>query len=346
MATEPENEKIVSILACPYDTLAVEVAGRVLRCPQGHTFPVVEGIPVMLRDDIGETIHMMSSSLRLARESVEGKARDPWFLDTLGISEQEKLGVRTALARGDGRIDPVVSYLVAHTNGILYRHLVGTLTEYPIPELPLPAGHGEWLLDIGCSWGRWSLAAARKGYRPVGLDPSLGAVLAASRLANALGLPFAGVVGDARSLPFRRHSVGAVHSFSVLQHFSPEDAIRSLREAQRVLAPGGRVIVQMAAAFGVRSLFHQISRGFRTPAGFEVRYWTPQALARTFREIFGDCRMSAAGYFGLGLLADDVHLMPPLHRFVIRASERLKQMAQVFNPLTFVADSLYLRCGD
>ena len=38
------------------------------------------------------------------------------------------------------------------------------------------------------------MAASRKGYLPVGLDPSLGAVLAAKRLAKRLHLPFHGVV--------------------------------------------------------------------------------------------------------------------------------------------------------
>ena len=38
---------------------------------------------------------------------------------------------------------------------------------------------GTRLLDIGCSWGRWSLAAAARGYDAVGIDPSLGAIMAA-----------------------------------------------------------------------------------------------------------------------------------------------------------------------
>jgi len=338
------RESIVEVLACPYDGLGVAGDDRLLRCSRGHRFPVIDGVPVMLRADVAATIHMLSSSLQAAEDYSEGKPFDPWFIDTLGISEGEKSGVRAALARGHADMDPIVSFLVASTNGILYSSLIGSLPTYPIPELPMPPANGETLLDIGCSWGRWSLAAARKGYRPVGLDPSLGAVLAAQRLARTLDLPFYGVVGDARFLPFRPGSFDVVHSFSVLQHFSREDATRSLREARRVLAPSGCALIQMASAFGIRSLHHQIMRGFRVPVGFEVRYWTPSALSRTFVEIFGDCQLSAAGYFGLGLLSDDLAIMSPLNRSLIRASEYLKRLSLRIKPLVYAADSLYLRC--
>ena len=46
------------------------------------------------------------------------------------------------------------------------------------------------------------MAASKKGYLQVGLNPILGAVLAAKRLAKRLVVPFQGVVADARFLPF------------------------------------------------------------------------------------------------------------------------------------------------
>ena len=77
---------------------------------------------------------------------------------------------------------------VGATNGILYKDAIGKLDHYPIPVLRMPPGAGRRLLDIGCNWGRWSIAAARLGYRPIGIDPSLGAVLAAKRVSEKLGL--------------------------------------------------------------------------------------------------------------------------------------------------------------
>ena len=48
-----------------------------------------------------------------------------------------------------------VQQAVAATCGMMYKPLTGKLTGYPIPQIRLPAGHGQTLLDIGCNWG-WS----------------------------------------------------------------------------------------------------------------------------------------------------------------------------------------------
>ena len=126
--------------------------------------------------------------------------------------------------------------LTAATNGIAYRHLVGKLKEYPLPEIRLPQGNRQTFLDIGCSWGRWCIAAARKGYTPIGIDPSLGAVMAANRIARQMGLQIKYVVGDGRFLPFKPEALDCVFSYSVLQHFSREDVAQRLR-IHRALPP-------------------------------------------------------------------------------------------------------------
>ena len=83
----------------------------------------------------------------------------------------------------------------------MYKDLVGNLRGYPIPAIGLPAAKGERLLDIGCNWGRWTIAAARKGYRVTGMDPDLGAVLAARRVAEQLGVNAEFVVADVKVSP-------------------------------------------------------------------------------------------------------------------------------------------------
>src|SRR5262249_51324816 len=236
-----------SLLACPCDDTLLRGDGRVLRCSKGHAFPIVGDVPVLLRSDVTQTIDLANNSLKDAWADVEGRNADPLFVDTLGISDEEKTSVHMAASRGDD-IDAVVSHLAAATNGILYKHLVGHLKDYPIPNIRLAGGQGKVLLDIGCSWGRWCMAAAKKGYVPVGLDPSLGAVLAAKRLAKRLGLPFYGVVADARFLPFRADSFDVAFSYSVLQHFSKLDARRALENIRRVLRTEGTFLVQMASA--------------------------------------------------------------------------------------------------
>jgi SAM-dependent methyltransferase/uncharacterized protein YbaR (Trm112 family) len=330
-------------LACPRDHLDLHEAGGGLACPTGHRYPVVRGIPVMLLDGVEQTMGIVdqsrSAALNVARS---GHAAD-LFVDTISISDSYRAGI-TALAQSkDSPIDPVVVYLVGATNGIMYQHLIGKLREYPIPELPMPPGRGELLLDVGCSWGRWSIAAARGGYSPVGIDPSLGAVLAASRVANSLGVAARFVVGDARFLPFRPATFDRVFSFSVIQHLSEQNAHGALGEMARVLKPGGSSLVQMPTRYGIRCLYHQARRGFRAGRGFEVRYRSPAHLRHLFGGAIGPTDTFVHCYFGIGLQPSDAAFMPPGGKLILAASEGLRRLSRWIPPLAWVADSLYVR---
>ncbi len=292
-----------------------------------------------------QTIGIASDSLRLAAQHTNGTNEDEQFIDTLSLTETQRQEIRSRLSHSSGEIDPVISHLVGATNGILYKHLVGSLDTYPIPQLPMPSSNGELFFDVGCSWGRWSIAAGRKGFFPIGMDPSLGAVLAAKRLTEKFGLPFFGVVADARFIPFRDSVFGAAFSYSVLQHFSNDDAIKSLRELNRILQKDGKLLVQMASSWGLRSLQQQLLRGFATPQEFDVRYRNPIKLNNMFRDIFGETEISADCYFGLGLQAADLPVMPRGKRIVINLSEYIKKLSNKLPILTYVADSLYIRTG-
>lgn len=336
------------ILACPADGESLVRDGACwLTCENGHRYPVVEGVPVLLRSDICEpTIGLTQKSVEAAAKyaRAEGADGDPWFVETLGISDEEKAALRSVIVEHGGAIAPVASFLVGATNGILCKNAIGKLGRIPLPGLRLPAGEGKRFLDIGCSWGRWSLAAAKKGYRPIGIDPSLGAVLAAKRLAKNLGLPFDGIVADARYLPLQAGSVDTAFSYSVLQHFSKADARRALAQIANATRFGGSVKIQMASAFGVRSLQHIVRRGFKTPENFEVRYWTPWELRRRFLAAFGDAELEVDCYFGLGLQPSDMDICTSPARMVVRLSELLRRVAAQFRPIVYLADSLYLDC--
>src|SRR5712675_758568 len=70
------------------------------------------------------------------------------------------------------KIPWTVQQQIAATNGIHYLSLIGKLTEYPIPDIPIPVSTrpDQLLLDIGCGWGRWLVAAGEKHYIPIGID--------------------------------------------------------------------------------------------------------------------------------------------------------------------------------
>ena len=329
-------------LACPQTGEALELRGDSLCSRSGARYPLVHGVPVLLRDDVPQTIWMAKASLEAARNAAAGREDDDWFLETLGVSDEERELARRLRTEPSQVVDAVVAVLVAATNGNLYRGLIGRLNDVPVPDLRLAAGGGRPFLDIGCSWGRWSVAAAQKGYHVVGIDPSLGAVMAARRMCARLGCKAQFVVGDARFLPFQAATFGNVFSYSVVQHFSRTDARRTLGEIGRVLTHEGESFIQMPNVYGARCFYNLMRRGFREGHGFEVRFWRPRELLCTFERLIGPTRLSVDCYFGLGLQPADAHLLPPGYRWLIACSEWLRRQAQWCRPLAYLADSVYL----
>lgn len=336
--------ELLPLIACPHDQLALRRGqDGWLECPSGHRYPVVDGIPVLLRDDVDATMAVAAMSLRRARGSVPGDGRAPeLYLETLGVSESEKDGIVKALHDKSSEIDPVVQYLVGATCGRAYIGTIGCLTRYPIPGIPLSCGNGQLLVDVGCNWGRWSIAAARKGYRVIGIDPQLGAVLAAKRVARQMNLEVAFLCADARYLPFASGEIDVVFSYSVLQHFSPTDCVLAVRELGRVLRAGGRAMIQMANAFGAVSAYHSMRRGLRKPTGFDVRYYSLGELRGMIEGEIGSARVVADCFLGLGLQASDLDLMNGACRIAVRLSEAAKKLSFIFPPLTLLADSVYV----
>jgi SAM-dependent methyltransferase/uncharacterized protein YbaR (Trm112 family) len=304
-------------LACPVDSEELRPEGEALHCSRGHEYLVIDGVPILLHPQVSPEVDIVA----LRREVLE------------------KLAVKPPLVEG---VDPHVQRAVAATNGIMFEGLVGNLKEYPRPEIRLPAADGERLLDLGCNWGRWSLAATRKGYRAVGIDPSPEAVFAARRVSRQLGLTPTYVVGDARFIPFRPGSFDAIWSYSVLQHFSRPDFLRCLERAGRVLKEGGTAMIQMASAFGGRALYHQMRRGFKDGERFDVRYWTPGRLKAEFTRCIGPATVEVDGYFSLNPQPSEAYLLPRRYRAVISLSERLRRLSKRFPAMCYLADSLFI----
>ena len=314
---------LLAILVCPRDKQPLHTAAaNQIACPNGHCYSVIEGIPILLVSEARQTHVEGERSLQVAQ------SRDSANLPQFSIEE--------------GQVDPFVSNAIGATNGLFYQHLVGRLKDYPIPNLRLPPGNGARFLEIGCSWGRWCIAASRSGYRPVGIDPSLKGIRSARRVARQLGIDAFYLVADGRYLPFREGFFDQVFSYSVLQHLSKEDVRSVLPEIRRVLRAGGQSRIQMPNVFGLRCLYHQMRRRFRAARDFEVRYWTPHELLQTFCEMIGKASISVDGYFSLNPQVSDVRFLPWRYRSIVYVSELLRLISELVVPLSYVADSLFV----
>jgi SAM-dependent methyltransferase/uncharacterized protein YbaR (Trm112 family) len=309
-------------IVCPRDRSVLTSDGDFIRCQQGHSYRIADGVPILLVSDVQQT-------------HIEGTR-------ALAVAETGDLSQLRQIELAPGEIDPFVRDSIGATNGSLYQHLVGYLREYPIPDLRLPCGEGKAFLEIGCNWGRWCIAAARSGYHVFGIDPSLKGIRAARRVAKQLNVDATYVVGDGRYLPLPDASVDQAFSYSVLQHLSKEHVRLTLTEIRRVLKPGGNCLAQLPNKFGVRCLYHQARRGFREAKGFEVRYWGISELKAAFEHWIGPSTISVDGYLSLNAQISDVRFLPRRYKALVYASEGLRRVSTYFSPLIYLADSLYV----
>lgn len=331
------DTRLLSMLVCPRDHRDLRFENGHLCCSAGHKYPVVDGVPVFLLREKDQTIGIASASLTAAEKAIGG----PLYTDTLGLSEGEKRGVEKNWAR-DAEIDAAISHLIGATSGWGYVNLVGKLGGYPIPNIPVEHGQGELLLDVGSNWGRWSVSAARKGWSVVGIDPSLGAIMAARRAFSDLRPNLWFVCGDARFLPFKTDMFRCAFSYSVIQHFSEADAELAVAEIGRVLRRDGIAKIQMAHKGGIRSTYHRTRRGYSEAGVFRVRYWSLDSMCRVFEKNVGPTKLLAEAFGGLGLLGEDRNYVSTRAKMLIVISGLVRKLSSVATPLIRLADSVYV----
>lgn len=105
---------------------------------------------------------------------------------------------------------------------------------------PAPAA----VVDVGGGPGRYAIALARRGYRVTLVDLSSASLALARERAGAVGVRLAGLVhADARDLGcLPAGSADAVLLMGPLYHlFEERERARAVREARRLLRPGGLI---------------------------------------------------------------------------------------------------------
>ena len=133
------------------------------------------------------------------------------------------------------------------------------------------------VVDVGGGAGVYAIPLASAGYQVHLIDPVPLHVEQAAAAAREAGTPLAGVLAaDARDLPIADASADAVLLLGPLYHLtSREDRVTALREARRVLRPGGIAVAKALSRF--YPVFEELAGG--TPTSLEVLDDTARFLA-------------------------------------------------------------------
>ena len=100
------------------------------------------------------------------------------------------------------------------------------------------------ILDVGCYDGLYEMLLAKRGITNVtAVDISSDAIRVANEVKKKLGLKAEFKKADAERLPFEDGSFNCVLMLGLVHHLGNETAKKVLKEAKRVLAPGGTMVL-------------------------------------------------------------------------------------------------------
>ena len=246
-----------------------------------------------------------------------------------------------------GKIPWIVQQQIAATNGIHFIDSIGTLSEYPIPEIPVEYARatGDILLDIGNGWGRWLVAAANKDYIPVGIDIRLEFCETARQVLRANGKNGYSLVADLQNLPFLNNVFNVVWSFSVIQHTHLDRFTRCLSHIERILVDNAYCYLEFPNRNGIRNRFGPAAKPNNSDfESWDVRYYTPEEYEKIFRIFFDNYRYENHSVLGIGILPGDAKYARGLkNKLVISASRVFSNLASLVPPIKSIADSIYIK---
>jgi SAM-dependent methyltransferase len=177
---------------------------------------------------------------------------------------------RRAASVGTGRSPPGPATWEARDHRVLGRRLE------PAAEQILQAsaaGPGKRLLDVAAGDGYVAQAAAREGADVVAVDPAPGLVARGRARSEACGLAVDWRVGDAESLSLDDACFDCVASnFGIIRARDPR---RVVDELDRVLRPGGSVLVTAWASAGLMGRVLRLAAQVedRSPGGARPEWW-------------------------------------------------------------------------
>ena len=195
-----------------------------------------------------------------------------------------------------------VEKILMGTSGILYKD-INNLKKYPIANIPFNKQTSKKLffLDVGCGWGRWTINAAQKNFKCIGIDVSIHSLIAAKKICHQLNIEDCYFICcDVKTMPLKNNSFDRVFSFSFLQHFSEKNLNIILINTFNKMKDKGVFKTQMVNKFSVRGIYNNFKiKFFRENMiktgkmdkrvdedNFTVRYFSISKINKVFRQYY------------------------------------------------------------
>ncbi len=134
---------------------------------------------------------------------------------------------------------------------------------------------GMSVLDVGCGRGEILRSTAHLGARAFGIDYAAAALRLSQQVALQLQsaeLPIGVYQASALHLPFEPGTFDRVLMLDVVEHLYPAELAEALREAHRVLKPGGRIVIHTAPNVWYDRYAYHLVRAVRVLVGHGSRY--------------------------------------------------------------------------
>jgi SAM-dependent methyltransferase len=124
---------------------------------------------------------------------------------------------------------------------------------------------GERLIDLGTGRGELIAAAAARGADATGVEYSEAAVALAQRTLTAHGHPAGARIirADARAVPLPDGEADLVTLIDVIEHLTVPEQRLALREARRLLRPGGRILLYTFPNRAIYAVTYRLQRLLR-----------------------------------------------------------------------------------
>lgn len=124
----------------------------------------------------------------------------------------------------------------------------------------LKIGHGNTLLDVGCGYGRYSLAFAKTSIKVTGLDASDVLISEAKRLAKGMRVSVEWMLGDMRNIPFENQFDGVtlIDAFGFFEDDSDNQKV--VQQMSKTLKPKARLVLIVANGARILNNFRSFDK--------------------------------------------------------------------------------------